>query len=131
MQKYAFILLALTIIFVTLILYLVKQPSVQSLFIKVTPTPTPSIYIAPPNTNIPDDLIAKIKIDVSSRYKIDQKEITIAKVEKTDWPNSSLGCPKPGMLYLQMITRGYTVTVSAQGKNYTYHTSLKEITTCN
>ena len=50
-----------------------------------------------------------------------EADIAIVAVEETEWRNSSLGCPKPGMNYLQVITPGYKITLMAQGKRYEYH----------
>ena len=36
--------------------------------------------------------------------------LTVESVKESQWPNSSLGCPRPGVQYLQVITSGYTVT---------------------
>jgi len=50
-----------------------------------------------------------------------EADITIVAVEEIEWRDSSLGCPKPGMNYLQVITPGYKITLEAQGKRYEYH----------
>jgi hypothetical protein len=50
-----------------------------------------------------------------------EADIAVVAVEETEWRDSSLGCPKPGMNYLQVITPGYTITLAAQGKRYEYH----------
>jgi hypothetical protein len=50
-----------------------------------------------------------------------EADITIAEVQETEWRDSSLGCPKPGLNYLQVITPGYSITLEAQGKRYVYH----------
>jgi hypothetical protein len=48
-------------------------------------------------------------------------DVTVVAVEETTWSDSSLGCPKPGQNYLQVITPGYKITLEAQGKRYEYH----------
>ncbi len=50
-----------------------------------------------------------------------ETDIAVVAVEATEWRDSSLGCPKPGMNYLQVITPGYKITLEAQGKRYEYH----------
>ncbi len=50
-----------------------------------------------------------------------EADIAIVAVEETEWRDSSLGCPKPGMNYLQVITPGYKITLAAHGKSYEYH----------
>lgn len=47
--------------------------------------------------------------------------ITVESVEELDWPDASLGCPQPGMLYAQVITPGYRVIVTAGGQTYAVH----------
>ncbi len=43
-------------------------------------------------------------------------------MEPRDWPDSSLGCPQPDMLYAQVITPGYLVVVEVSGEPIEYHT---------
>jgi len=50
-----------------------------------------------------------------------ETDIAVVAVEDTEWRDSSLGCPKPGMNYLQVITPGYKITLEAQGQRYEYH----------
>jgi hypothetical protein len=38
--------------------------------------------------------------------------------EAIDFSDSSLGCPKPGMAYMQVITPGYKVALEYKGKTY-------------
>ena len=38
-------------------------------------------------------------------------------VRAVDWRDSSLGCPKPGMAYLDVITPGHRVTLRANGRS--------------
>jgi hypothetical protein len=50
-----------------------------------------------------------------------EADIAVVAAEETEWRDSSLGCPKPGVNYLQVITPGYKITLEAQGKRYEYH----------
>jgi hypothetical protein len=50
-----------------------------------------------------------------------ESDITVVAAEETEWRDSGLGCPKPGVNYLQVITPGYKITLEAQGKRYEYH----------
>lgn len=49
-------------------------------------------------------------------------EIQILTVEAMEWSDSSLGCPQPGMMYMQVITPGYRVVLEYETKHYTVHT---------
>lgn len=44
--------------------------------------------------------------------------VVIRSAEAIDFGDSSLGCPQPGMAYLQVITPGYKVIAEANGKTF-------------
>ncbi len=50
------------------------------------------------------------------------EEMQLVSITAREWPDSSLGCPKPGMMYTQVITPGYLVVLDAGGKQYNVHT---------
>jgi hypothetical protein len=52
--------------------------------------------------------------------------IVITASEPVSWPDSSLGCPKPGEFYAQVITPGYRVTVQYQGETVEVHTDQSD-----
>jgi hypothetical protein len=58
---------------------------------------------------------------LAQELAIAEADIAVVAVEETEWRDSSLGCPKPGMNYLQVITPGYKITLEAQNKRYEYH----------
>lgn len=51
-------------------------------------------------------------------------ETQVVSVQTVDWPDTSLGCPQTGLVYAQVVTPGYLVKLSYQGKTYEYHTDL-------
>lgn len=59
---------------------------------------------------------------LSAELGISQDEVTILSSEPVNWPDTSLGCPQPGMMYAQMITPGYRFLVEAKGNEYEIHT---------
>jgi hypothetical protein len=58
----------------------------------------------------------------ADRLGVSVDELTIESVEPMDWPDTSLGCPKEGQFYAQVITPGYLVLVSANDTTVEYHT---------
>jgi len=46
--------------------------------------------------------------------------LEVVKGVAVTWPNGSLGCPKPGMMYTQALVDGYQVVVKAGGTTYDY-----------
>ena len=55
------------------------------------------------------------KLDVAAN------DLTLVRSNATEWPDASLGCPKPGMMYAQAITPGYQITFEHDGSNYAVH----------
>lgn len=63
------------------------------------------------------------KIDLAKSLRVNESQIIVKKTEKAEWRNSGLGCPIAGQMYLQVITPGYKVIFSYNGKEYEYHTN--------
>lgn len=63
---------------------------------------------------------------LAGRLSASVDAITVESVEEVTWPDSALGCPEPGMMYLQVLTPGYRIVLSAKGTEYVYHTDRSE-----
>lgn len=88
-----------------------------------TPTEFP-IEVSPILKGIPPGLGAAMELarqDLAERLGLPINEIAIVSTEAVEWPDASLGCPKPGMMYAQVITPGYRIILEAGGKRYEYH----------
>ena len=73
---------------------------------------------------------AMAKEDLARRLDVSIQQIEVLSAEYVEWPDASLGCPQPGMMYAQVITPGYRIILSASGENYEYHTSLRGVVFC-
>jgi hypothetical protein len=58
---------------------------------------------------------------IASDLGIPVDEIDVLRDEPRQWPDASLGCPQPGMVYADVITPGSLLVVSAGGKQIEYH----------
>lgn len=67
-------------------------------------------------------LVEMAKEDLATRLSIAVDEIDLIEAKAVVWPDSSLGCPQPGMQYLQVPEDGAFVILQARGLNYEYHT---------
>ncbi|MCS7039086.1 MAG: hypothetical protein NZP34_05745, partial [Caldilineales bacterium] len=77
---------------------------------------------SPPAGNILSSVPAQAAVRIAAAdLGLSPEAITVESVEELDWPDASLGCPQPGMLYAQVITPGYRVIVSAGGRTYAVH----------
>lgn len=88
-------------------------------------TPTRPAATAPATGGAPasglDRAIANAQTDLARRLGVTAQSIQVSAAEAKEWPNSALGCPEPGMMYMQVITPGYQVVLTVGGKNYPYH----------
>jgi hypothetical protein len=75
-------------------------------------------------------LIEQSVRDLAARLGFRVEQIRVEAVEQVDWNDSSLGCPMPGMAYMQVITPGYLIRLSAQDQIYEYHTDLDHVVYC-
>lgn len=67
------------------------------------------------------------KKHLAERLQIPVTSIQVTSVISTDWPDSSLGYPEPGMVYAQVITPGYVILVRAENTIYEYHSDYERI----
>ena len=75
-------------------------------------------------------LVQTAKDDLAQRLSIKAEGIEVVKAEAVEWPDGSLGCPQPGMMYIQMVTPGYQIILSAGGTEYDYHGNASEVFLC-
>ena len=97
---------------------------------KVTPQAVEgSTPVEMPAPGVPDpttQLVQRLKIDLAAQINVDISQIESVKVEAVTWPDSSLGCPQPGMMYSQILVDGYRVTLKANAAEFDYHTQGTE-----
>jgi hypothetical protein len=68
-----------------------------------------------------DALEAEAVADLAGRIGVDASAITVTRHDEVSWSDGSLGCPKPGYNYIQVITAGYLIVLTADGRDYEYH----------
>ena len=59
--------------------------------------------------------------DAAARLNVGASDVHVDQAEARQWPDASLGCPRQGVLYAQIVTPGYLVVVSGGGKQLEYH----------
>jgi hypothetical protein len=93
----------------------------------ISPTTTPSVEQEPASLPGTEALIAQAKMMLTQLPKLDisPDDIALVAVEAKQWRDSSLGCPRPGMRYNQVITPGYLIALKAKGNVYEFHTNTR------
>ena len=99
-----------------------------------TPKPSPLTSPISPAPSQPAEADASVRAainDLATRLKTVPENVQVVSVQAMDWPDTSLGCPQPGMFYAQVITLGYRIVLSAKGNQVEYHADKKgRVVTC-
>jgi hypothetical protein len=61
------------------------------------------------------------KEDLAARLGLSTGAIQVIEARSVVWPDGSLGCPHPGMSYIQVPQDGALIRLSAAGITYNYH----------
>jgi hypothetical protein len=72
-------------------------------------------------------MTALARADLARRTALPEESIVASSVEEVIWPDASLGCPQPGMLYAQVLTPGFEILLEAEGQEYEYHTDSDQL----
>ncbi|GEM_PF-3109143 len=71
------------------------------------------------------EVVKKAVAQLASLTQVSRGAITIVEVRERVWPDSSLGCPKPGMAYIQIPHEGYSILLEAEGRLYRFHSGTE------
>jgi len=98
---------------------------------QVFPTSTPTILViqSPPvndNNATLTQLVEKAKADLAERLSIPAEKINPVETKAVIWPDSSLGCPQPGMVYAQVQVEGLLIRLGVGKEIYFYHSGEGE-----
>jgi hypothetical protein len=69
-----------------------------------------------------DLLVTKIIDNLAGRISLDPEKVSVVEATSVNWPDTSLGCPQPGIEYAQVLTPGFRIVLEARGERYEYHT---------
>ena len=69
------------------------------------------------------NLINQAMADLAGRLGVDVNEIILLEMTSVVWPDGSLGCPREGMVYAQVLTPGYLIRLQSGDQIFEYHAS--------
>lgn len=76
-------------------------------------------------------LVKLAKDDLAAYKSIPASKIRFVSATETQFNDSSLGCPEPGMSYLQVITPGWSIKLAIGGDSYFYGAANGSVTRCD
>ena len=77
-------------------------------------------------------IVQTAKKDLAQRLGVREQAIElVGQVEEVTWPDASLGCPEPGMMYAQVLIPGYRFKLQSGGKVYEYHAGRDVVKLCS
>lgn len=63
--------------------------------------------------------------DLADRLGVKTGDLELIEARYVTWPDSSLGCPRPDMQYMQVLTEGTLLVFRHQTQLYEYHGSRR------
>jgi hypothetical protein len=63
--------------------------------------------------------------DAAAHLGVSRADLQVQQVEAREWSDSSLGCPRPGLMYSQIVTPGYLIVITGAGKLLEYHSDAR------
>ena len=104
----------------------IDRPKVEADAPHIEPLQGHGIAVGKPNPAYAQAL-ELARLDLAERLGLaDTDPIRLVTIGKVDWRNTSLGNPKPGMMYAEVVVPGFKMVLEADGAFYMYHTSQEE-----
>lgn len=76
---------------------------------------------------LPQSIADKCRADLAARLKLPTSQITVSAQRPVLWPDASLGLPRPGEVYAQRLTPGWSLYLRARGTDYLYTAGVSAI----
>lgn len=77
-----------------------------------------------------ESAVKRAKTDLAERLGVAEDDIETASVSGKDFPDMSLGAPASDEMSAQMISMGWLINLSANGKKYEYRADKYQLRLC-
>ena len=84
----------------------------------------------PGAVDLPASVVDPVVADIARQAGVPASEVVVVSAEAVTFPDGSLGCPQPGMVYTQALVDGYKIVAEAGGKTYDYRGSGSTFRLC-
>ena len=81
-------------------------------------TPAP-----PANETVPGEIETAARKLLANELDVDEGDFRLDSSEGVGWSDASLGCPKEGYAYAQVVTPGFKLVFDLAGTSYAVHTN--------
>ena len=68
-----------------------------------------------------EPLVAMAKEDLAERQEVEVEVIEVLEAELVVWPDASMGCPDPDMMYIQVPQDGSRIRLQVEEAVFEYH----------
>jgi hypothetical protein len=92
--------------------------------------PTPQTAPVLSQSPEPDDQQQQAVVDEAVRQaaayaNVSASDVKVQQAEAREWGDSSLGCPRPGQMYSQVVTPGFLIVLQAGTRVLEYHSDAR------
>ena len=100
------------------------------------PSPTVSLPLPPSagaggnQAAVPPALLDQVRADAAKLAGVAPSDVQVVSSTAQTWNDGSLGCPKPGENFIQVMIDGFQIFVQAGGRSYDYRTSQSGFRLC-
>lgn len=91
----------------------------------VTPSPPPMTSPTTPHPYTLETATAAAKADAARVAGVAESALALISAEAVTWPDGSLGCPMPGMVYPQVLVPGFRIRLASPAGPLDYHASAR------
>jgi hypothetical protein len=79
--------------------------------------PPPPEEAPPPAVEIPERIY---RLADALKIELNRPDLVLVAIEPREWPDTSLGCPRPGGVYAQVVVPGYAIILSTPDGSRTW-----------
>ena len=75
---------------------------------------------SPGPNDLPASVVDPVVAEVARLAAVPTDQVVVVSAEAVTFPDGSLGCPQPGMVYTQAMVDGYKIVAEAGSKTYDF-----------
>ena len=106
------------------------KPSLMPASEQPSRVPASTTPVNPGANDLPASITGPVVAEIARVAGVPVTEVTIISAESVTFPDGSLGCPLPGMVYTQAMVDGWKIVATAGGTTYDYRGSGTKFRQC-